>query len=283
MEYDVRWIQKNLGISRKTLLVYENPKWGFLKERSELEKGLYRKYTYDDIVRIWYIKFLVKLGYSLQEIKDMSMTDGDDIQTTIGQKILELEREKQRIEQLIGHAKMIKLTGIMPSPPKELGSITFDDFLEYSYQNWNVDQTPQTTAMYQFVDSLVGRADEIPSENDLDILVTAIESFPEAELKQISTVFQLLLKYKHLGPSDPVIQHLVKKLYEVYIGLLSVNEVSVQLTPRKFARNMILSLSSGDIGAFEEKMLGAENVNFLIVALSSFGGYSSPEDIHNID
>lgn len=63
------WIEKNMGISRKTLTTYE--KCGLIKPARNASNGKYREFNEEELERIWHVKFFVELGYSLKEIKNM--------------------------------------------------------------------------------------------------------------------------------------------------------------------------------------------------------------------
>ena len=66
-----------------------------------------------------------------------------DFNESIGQKVLELEAEKQKIERHLGYAKMIKLTGRFPVRPKEMGKVKFEEFQREAIEGWNIVDDPQ--------------------------------------------------------------------------------------------------------------------------------------------
>ena len=66
MGYQVKWVEEHLGVTRKALRIYEEK--GLMPKN---EGGQYRRYDEDDIDRIWAIKVLQGMGYTLNEIVDV--------------------------------------------------------------------------------------------------------------------------------------------------------------------------------------------------------------------
>ena len=65
MGYKVKWVEDNLGVSHKALRNFE--KLGLMPANG----GGYRDYSDEDIERIWKIRLLQEIGYSLKEIIDL--------------------------------------------------------------------------------------------------------------------------------------------------------------------------------------------------------------------
>ena len=124
MGYKVKWVEDNLGVTRKALRGFE--KSGLMPENIDRK---YRDYDDDDIDRIWTIRVLQGMGYSIKEIVDMVNDEEFDFGESIGQKVLELEAEKQKIERHLGYAKMIKLTGRFPV---SIASISYGTIVRFS-------------------------------------------------------------------------------------------------------------------------------------------------------
>ena len=106
MGYKVKWVEDNLGVTRKALRVFE--KAGLMPEN---KGGQYRDYDDDDIDRIWTIRVLQGMGYSIKEICNMVSDDEFDFDTSISQKVEQLEEKKVELERHLGYAKTIKLIG----------------------------------------------------------------------------------------------------------------------------------------------------------------------------
>lgn len=117
MGYKVKWVQDNLGVSRKALRVFEQE--GVMPKN---QNGQDRDYTDEDIDLIWRIRLFQGMGYSLKEIAVIARNEWIDIQKSITEKIEELQKKKADIERYLRYAEMIKLTGEIPSRPKEMGS-----------------------------------------------------------------------------------------------------------------------------------------------------------------
>ena len=63
MGYKVKWIEDNLGVTRKALRVFEDA--GLMPKN---QNSQHRDYSDEDIERIWSIRVLQGMGYSLKEI-----------------------------------------------------------------------------------------------------------------------------------------------------------------------------------------------------------------------
>lgn len=77
MKYTVKWLEDNLGITRKTLRNYET-KGLISAESSRNPINNYREYDDEDIDRIWSIKILQGVGYSLSEIRELIENPNSD-------------------------------------------------------------------------------------------------------------------------------------------------------------------------------------------------------------
>lgn len=119
MGYKVKWVEDHLGISRKALRNYE--RLGLMPPN---KGGKYRDYSDEDIDRIWSIKLLQGVGYSLAEIRELMDNPEADFYKSISEKVVELERKRDDITNFIEFAKTIKLTGRVPTT-KEVGSIRY--------------------------------------------------------------------------------------------------------------------------------------------------------------
>lgn len=125
MGYKVKWVEDNLGVSRKALRGFE--KAGLMPENKGRQ---YRDYDDDDIDRIWAIRVLQGMGYSIKEIVTLVNDDDFDFDSSLSKKVADLEEEKKKVERHLGYAKTIKFTGRFPSRPKKMGEIKFEDFQE---------------------------------------------------------------------------------------------------------------------------------------------------------
>ena len=68
MGYTVKWVEEHLVITRKALRNYEEKK---LMQADESRNPInnYREYTDEDIERLWAIKVLQGIGFTVREIK----------------------------------------------------------------------------------------------------------------------------------------------------------------------------------------------------------------------
>lgn len=294
MGYQKNWIEKNMGISRKTLLTYE--KCGLINPVRNPDNGKYREFNEEELERIWHIKFFVELGYSLKEIKDMFGNPDFDFHKSIGDKLEKLEAKKSQLEQLIGLAKFIKTTGIFPSVPKRMGAVKFEDFLKYSYEYLNVDADAELTEVYKMLNQTLANPDfkwnaekakqlreniilQPESDWNTEDFYRMIEPFKalfqELDIESLVTIYSYwteLASLSHYDVSHPDVQSVVKKLYEFEKKAL-FHEFSDTITPQWYAQHVPSYFSGSDIAVINERNLGKENCEFIIRAINHFGGY----------
>ena len=131
MGFNVNWVEKNLGITRKAIRYYE--KKGLIPENP---KGKNRDYDENEINQLWLIKLLQGIGFSAKDIKNM-MDDGNiDFYEKLAKKIEDLEKKRKEDDKLIEFAKTIKLSGRLPNVVA-VGSMKFTDFIKYAQESWN--------------------------------------------------------------------------------------------------------------------------------------------------
>lgn len=153
MGYQVKWVEDNLGVTRKALRVFE--KAGLMPENKGAQ---YRDYDDDDIDRIWAIRVLQGMGYSIKEIGDMVSDDGFDFDTSISQKVVQLEAKMTELKRHLGYAKTIKLTGRFPLRPKKMGDVKFEEFQNNAIERWNISGDPQGEAYAQLAETILSKS-----------------------------------------------------------------------------------------------------------------------------
>lgn len=127
---------KSIGVSKRTLQYYDE--FGLLSPSGYTEAG-YRLYDDVAVEKLWKILLLRELGYPLKDIKRIINDPHFDLRNSIEKHIEILTKEKERLENLIGYANTIKMTGIIPFNFEEYGDITFDEFIEDSKKTWNIN------------------------------------------------------------------------------------------------------------------------------------------------
>lgn len=162
--YKVKWVEDHFGISRKALCNYE--KLGLMPPNIG---GKYRDYSDEDIDRIWSIKILQGVGYSLAEIRELKDNKEAYFYKSISDKVVELERKRDDITNFIEFAKTIKLTGRVPTT-KQVGSIRYSEFMEYSRENWNFYIEPKAASYLDVMELIQDAKEQELSEIDVDRL-----------------------------------------------------------------------------------------------------------------
>ena len=275
MGYKVKWVEENLGVSRKALRNFE--KHGLMPAN---EGGAYRDYSDEDIERIWAIRLFQGMGYTLKELVKLSESDDFDFDASLEKKIQELENEKAKIERHLGYAQHIKLTGRFPSRPKNMGTITFEEFQEKSLNQWNVNSDPEAKKYQEIVDLILNTPEDELKDTDIgrlfDFLIELQEQMSDMDSLFIEKVIpNEIIKRIENGPEDEEVQLLVKMMYENRISSIS------DMAKSQFVRFESSSYISGDIARMHEKEYGKDGCRFIADAIAVFGGYSCYDEVED--
>lgn len=276
MGYRVKWVEEHLGVSRKALRLFE--KFGLMPAN---EDSQYRDYSEDDIDRIWTIRVMQGIGFTLREIVSMASDPDFDFNKALCEKVDELEIRKNDAERHLGYAKMIKVTGRYPSRPKELGTIRWDEFQRKALDDWNVHSDPQVETTTEMVEKyLSDMTDRISdSKYDLGLEYLAKLNLEPQHIQVLMTTFSLLqsiARRTSLGPDHPEIQLLVKIIFDEARNCV---EVMADATPEQFGRIASSGFVVGDISVILQDTFGKEICLFIADAIAIFGGYKNYEDI----
>lgn len=275
MGYKVKWVEENLGVSRKALRNFE--KHGLMPAN---EGGGYRDYSDEDIERIWAIRLFQGMGYTLKELVKLSESDDFDFGASLEKKIQELENEKVKIERHLGYAQHIKLTGRFPSRPKNMGTITFEEFQEKSLNQWNVNSDPKAKKYQEIADLILNTPEDELKDTDIgrlfEFLIELQEQMPDMDSLFIEKVIpNEIIKRIENGPEDEEVQLLVKMMYENRISSIS------DMAKSQFVRFESSSYISGDIARMHEKEYGKDGCRFIADAIAVFGGYSCYDEVED--
>ncbi len=271
------------GIDGKTLWHLEAqgrvPYKGLMdKSTFQNPENKYREYSDKDIEQIWCYRMLQGVGYTLNDIAEMTQNVDFDFQVSLSERINDLERKKTEIDQYIGFAKALKLLGSFPYP-KEMGSIRFDDFIKQARGYWNVNSDPQMASLQNLAETFLGKS-ELTDENvqQVEALMDGFDIDVE-DILILNEYYDSLVKRKDLGISDPTVQTLVNLIYRYHCKPFFPADVVESMTPQKFARHVVRSFTVGDIAVMQERNYGKDGCKFIADAIAHFGGYSSVAEI----
>ena len=125
------------GVKRKALLIYEER--GLLSP-IERDDGEYRYYNEDAVTRLYEILAFKKMGFKLSEILPLLDDPGYDRRKRIEEQIEEMKRQKEELDMLIGYAKMVAFTGILPIPKVEGDEYPLARYLSEYVEGANFDK-----------------------------------------------------------------------------------------------------------------------------------------------
>lgn len=273
MGYKVKWVEDHLGVSRKALRGFEEA--GLMPPNKD---GKYRDYDDDDLDRIWAIRLLQGMGFTLKDIASfIAQLENDDdfvFENTLAHKIEELEKKKQKIERHLGYARTIKLTGRFPARPAKMGEIRFDDFHEKALEGWNMANDPQVEEYQKVVETFLAKPQEEIDNTDFGRLITMLEQMVSTDTSVLMAQHVLpaeISKRRKLAADHPEIQLMVKMLYDGYRTIHQLESMSTV----QFARFYSTTYLSGDISKIVSQGFSKEESEFIAEAIAIFGGFES--------
>lgn len=274
MGYKVKWVEENLGVTRKALINFE------LKGLMPKNDGGYRDYSDEDIERIWKIRVLQGIGFTVSEILKMTKEENFDFDSSIQMKIGELEKKREKINKHLGYAKTIKTTGRFPSRPKVMGSVNFEEFYEKSLNDWNINNNGDDKVFLDLFDKYSNLSPEDFEKSDVGKvfkLCEKLQNYPD--LLMDSYLFpREIAKRKNLGTNHSEVQLLVKMLYDSKIK--NIPESSA-MSLDQFVRFESSAYKSGDVARMNRENFGEDGCDFIADAIAVFGGYENYNEIRD--
>jgi len=273
----VKWVEDNLGISRKALRGFEEV--GLMPKNTGHR---YRDYDEDDIDRIWKIRVFQGMGFTLKEIASMVNDEKFSFDDLIGQKIEELEKEKLKVEMHLGYAKTIKLTGRFPLRPRKMGEMKFEKFQQDALERWNINDDPQEVEYAKLVDTILSKSVEEWEKSDLGRMISVLEMIKTMDTDLLIAEHVLpkaICKRKALGVNHPDIQLMVKLIYENENALYQSQNIEGKMSIKQFSRFYSSSFLVGDIAKIKTSEYTEEDCEFIAEAVSVFSGYKNYDEL----
>lgn len=273
MGYSVKWVTENLGITRDMLRYYE-------KEHLLPDKGMrnptnkYRDYSEEDIERIWGIKLLIGVGFTAKEIYSLMNDTEYDFDTAIAQKVIELQQKHDENLIYLEFAKSIKFMGRVPTT-SQIGSMRFDEFLEYAHENWNFYDDPRSDPFMQLSDALISKE---PSDWSPDELERLMDMFGDTESMMhtfaLHGYYQVISDMRELEYSSETVQRVVALLHRYLVDHNTEPELDGKITPQFVAKYTAPFFLEGDVATLHERNYGKDGCLFIAQALAFYGGYN---------
>lgn len=265
----VHEVCKSIGVSRRLLHYYDEI--GLLSPTVKTESG-YRLYDDMAVKKLWEILLLKELGYSLNDIKKKMDDTNFDLRESIGKQIEILNKKKKRLENLIGYANIIKMTGIIPLNFEEYGDVTFEEFIENSKNTWNINMfTDEVEGVnnpldYTLLQKYLKQPEKAWSEEeiyeDAENILNGIDN------DTILTFIELIDEFRNFIDKDvnsDEVQAHVKKLYE-FIN----NSFESSMSLNGFSLWGQMFTSGGDMGVMYNISHGEETVDYITKAIQSY-------------
>lgn len=262
---------KSIGVSKRTLHYYDEI--GLLSP-SEFTQSGYRLYDDAAVEKLWTILLLKELGYPLKDIKKITEDPDFDLRNSIEKQIEILNKKKERLEQLIGYASMIKMTGIIPFNFEEYGDITFDEFIEFSKNSWNMNLFKEEAdgkiyslyKLFQSIEEYNKQSEEAQTEEQIFNIAEDLYSIIDPD--KILRHQEYLDEFKNLIDKDANSKEVQEHVGKFYDHMNHFFNRSISLNG--FAVWGQMFASGGDLGVINSKNLGDAATDFIAEAIQLY-------------
>lgn len=269
MGYSIKWIEENLGITRKAIRYYEEKELLPKNQNSE-----YRNFNDEEIKRIWYIKTFLNMGFTATELKNLNNLTDKEFYNIMTNKVEELTKEIKEKERVLEVANTVKLTGRIPYLEK-LGDMKFDVFID-KVKNDFVIKSPE------YEEQLINIMNNVSLTNNNSIYsIDKIEQVKELlgnnevrMAKIIESYYMLLNEFQDQDYKSEFIQKIVEKFY-IYLK----NNASSEFTPINFIEDVDPLNYEGDVGIINEIMYGKKGCSYISKAIRYFGKVNKDKSI----
>ena len=184
----VKEVSRLTGVSVRTLHHYDAI--GLLKPTRVTEAG-YRLYDDAALRRLQTILLFRQLRLPLKEIKEILDSPSFDPIDALEQQIHLLELQRQRLDELISHARQIQRTGVMDMNFEPFDTTEMDAYAAEAKARWG-----KTDAYKEFEQKTAGQT------------TAQMQSTSDAMMD----IFREFGAIRHLSPASEVAQALVAKL-----------------------------------------------------------------------
>lgn len=270
MGYSIKWVKDKLGITLDMIRHYE--KHGLLPAN---ENRKYREYSDEDLDKIWGIKLLISIGFSVKEIYAIMNDPNFDFDAAIAEKVTELERKHVETGRYLEFAKSVKFIGRVPATSK-IGSVRFDDFLAYALENWNFYTDPQAAPLIKSAEKLISKETQMSSSEVVASMREIFGGLDPEEWMNLYTLlgyYQVIADMREFGHDSEMVQRVVHLLYEYIVSHNTVPELDGKITQQSFAKYTAVPFLGGDIAKLNERIYGKDECLFIARALAYYGGY----------
>lgn len=269
MKYDIPWLFKNLGITRKTVIEYYATKNGFLiPDKGEKYN---KEFTAEEVQWIWIIKTLVGLGYSHNSIKEMidKIKKGEEIVFEDGAKkaVERIERKIGELKRNLETAKFIEKTGRLPMV-REIGEMPIKDFIEYAQNTFSFKNSGSLNVMkFLTADATIEDLNEDEENYRLVILSARFEGAQE-------------IFYKRIIKEKDKAQEIINEFYEYTIEYFHKLGNQDDISKYEFSYSFSPMFFEGELGKHWDDFLGRENRIYINKEMAIFGNRSEYEGIN---
>lgn len=263
--YSVKWVEKNLGITRKTIRYYEEQ--GLIPKNNRNPLNDYRDYDEDDINRIWAVKTLIKIGFTAKELRSLISNRCINFYDVLSNKVDILEKNYTECGKYYELAKTIKITGRIPTVT-EFGNISFDDFIAYTCENFNYSKQGNLSDALYISEKFNNHDASTLTDDDIEKIERITR---QGQLYTFHAYLKVLSKLSDLKCTDEAVQKVVDLIYIDFCEFLNQEGLNSDISKKRFADNMLTNFyDDGDIAKSNKAIYGEKECEFIAVAITHF-------------
>ena len=189
-----------------------------------------------------------------------------DFYKSISEKVDELEKKENECKLYLNFARSIKLTGRIPMT--EIGTMKFNDFIEYSRKEWNFFDDEVLIPKSEKI--LEKKVEDLTVE-EVDLMYKQYENFgKEIDISMAMmwngcqfaywTIFSSLRNY---NPEDELIKKIFIAFYNEFNQKYADIYIGRKLEFKEFTKYFNPNYFDGTTEIKKREMYGEENINFI--------------------
>ena len=276
--YGIKDIEELLGIKRSTIRHWEEI--GLLNKPSRnVINNSYREYTKEDLNSIWAIKLLRGIGYTTTEIQENIIgNENFDFYKSISKKVEELEKQENEARLYLEFAKTIEMTGRVPTV--EIGTMRFEDFIEYSRKEWNFFKDDE---FVPGMEKIIEKKIEDYTEEDLNTLLQQLEKISVDYIYLAlegckSAYWRVFSTLKNCRVSDEIIKNIFISFCDEINQKYTENTFGRKLTINEIAKYLSPNFMDNATTRKENDIYGKETLQFIAEIFEYYENYKEEEN-----
>lgn len=272
MGYKIKWVTEHTGVTRDMIREYE--KRGLIERKPEQK---IRDYSEEEVRWLFWIKFLIEIGFSMKTIKSFMEDEDSDFQEELKALLIKKTDESKELEKKIRFLETAVLSGKLPNI-KDFGSLPVAEFMEGVFEEWNYPVDVGLTELWKIQELSKKELTEEDLVDALGALLPLMKQYTQflqdKNAIKNKAYLEMIIELDEDYRSESI-QKIVEKIYQLAIKMQTEPPEQLMITPQNFARNIAPTYMIGELGKLKEYELTKDECKKIADAISFFAGFDS--------